>query len=272
MKKFIFLLILILIASGTAFYFGWIRLPENTQAVVYSNITGYENKTVKSGSFIWRWQKLIPRAFKLYIFDDSVHTTSVVSEGELPSGRVYSSILAGNPDFTYRISFSVKYVIDSALLPSLLEAGDIDESSLPEWYKEKDREIENSGKNFITSMQNTSVSLTDSSELEKKLGDYLLENLSGISFSSISLNSFNIPDMDLYSEAKRQYLNIIKNRENLVLESETKAASANADLERQLELLEKYGELLTKYPILLEYIKANPEMDILKMQTGIIPE
>ncbi len=97
MKKFIFLLILILIASGAAFYFGWIRLPENTQAVVYSRITGYEDNTIKSESFSWRWQKLIPKTFKLYIFDDSVHTTSVVSEGKLPSGNVYSSIIAGNP-------------------------------------------------------------------------------------------------------------------------------------------------------------------------------
>ena len=271
MKKFIFLLILILIASGTAFYFGWIRLPENTQAVAYSSITGYDNRIIKSGSFNWRWQKIIPKTFKIYIFDDSVHTTSVVSEGELPSGKVYSSILAGNPDFAYRISFAVKYVIDSSLLPSLLETGEI-EDSLSKWYKEKDREIENTGKNFITSMQNASSSLTNSSELEKKLGDYLLENLTGINFSSITLNNFNIPDMDLYSEAKRQYLNIIKNRENLVLESQTKAASQNADLERQLELLEKYGKLLTKYPILLEYIKANPEMDILKINTGALQE
>ena len=117
MKKFIFLLILLLITSGTVFYFGWIRLPENTQAVVFSSITGYEEKAIKSGSFNWRWQKLIPKTFKLHVFDNSAHISSVVSEGQLPSGKVYSAILTGNPDFTYRIAFSVNYTIDNYQAP-----------------------------------------------------------------------------------------------------------------------------------------------------------
>ncbi len=272
MKKFIFLLILILTASGTALYFGWIRLPENTQAVVYSNITGYEDKVIKSGSFHWRWQKLIPKSFTLHTFDSTAHTADVVSEGNLPSGDVYSSIISGNPDFAYSISFSIKYTIDSSLLPQLLEKGGITPETLASWYEEKDRFIESTGKNFINSMKSSSASITDSSELEKKLGDYLLSKIENITVSSITLNSFNIPDMDLYNEAKRQYLNVLKNRENMVLQSETRSARENAELERQLELLEKYGELLTKYPILLEYIRANPEMDILKFNTERLKE
>ncbi len=63
-----------------------------------------------------------------------------------------------------------------------MKTGEINENSLSDWYKEKDKAIESTGKNFITSMKKTSAALTDSSELEKKLGDYLLENLTDISF------------------------------------------------------------------------------------------
>ena len=272
MKKFIILLILLLIVSGTAAYFGWVRLPENSQAVLYSKITGYEDKAVQSGSFIWRWQKLIPRTFKIHIFDNTVHSTNIVTEGKMPSGDVYSAILPGNPDFSYRISFSVKYRINSSMLPDLLKTGNILSENLAEWYSEKDTTLESAGKNFINSLKGSTAGLSSSSELEKKLSEFLVSRAADITFTSVTLNDFNIPDIDLYSEAKRQYLIITKNRENLVLESESKSAMESADLARQLELLEKYGELLTKYPILLEYIKINPEMDILKEKIGISQE
>ena len=108
--------------------------------------------------------------------------------------------------------------------------------------------------------------------MKKKLGDHLISSLNDITVTALTLTEYNIPDMDLYNEAKRQYLNLVKNKENLIIESESRSVKDNADLERQLELLEKYGELLTKYPILLDYIKLNPEMDILKEKIGISQE
>ncbi len=272
MKKFIFLLILLLIASGAALYFGWVRIPENSQAVIFSKITGYEDKAIESGSFHWRWQKLIPKTFKVHIFDLSQHTASVVSEGQLPSGNLYSSILSGNPDFAYRISFSISYTVNSSRLPELFKNGSSYAENPEEWYREKDKIIESEGNKFIASLKKSSGTASDSSEIEKKLGDHLISSLNDITVTALTLNEYNIPDMDLYNEAKRQYLNLVKNKENLIIESESRSAKDNADLERQLELLEKYGELLTKYPILLDYIKLNPDMDILKEKIGTSQE
>ncbi len=103
-------------------------------------------------------------------FDNSAHITSIISEGQLPSGNVYSAILTGNPDFTYRIAFSINYTIDKIRLPELIKSGSLISKDLSKWYSDKDRLIENEGKNFITSMKGISSSITDSSDLEKKIG------------------------------------------------------------------------------------------------------
>lgn len=268
MKKFIFLLILLIITSGAVLYFGWVQVPENSQAVVFSKITGYEDSSIESGSFHWRWQKLIPKTFKVHIFDISSHSASVISEGKMPSGNVYSSIIAGRPDFSYRIAFTVTYSIKKSNLPEYFRLNIISPEDPVKWYSDKDRIIESEGKKFITSLASASSSLSASASVEKKLEEYLNTTFDDINITELTVTDYNIPDLELYAEAKRQYLNIIKNKENLILESESKAVKENKELERQLELLEKYGELLTKYPILLEYLKTNPEMDILKVKIG----
>ncbi len=271
MKKFIFFLILLIILSGAVLYFGWVQIPENSQAVVFSRITGYEKNALESGSFHWRWQKLIPGTFQVHFFNVSTHREEVTSEGMLPSGELYSAILTGNPDFSYKSSFTITYRINSEDLPEYFKNNSITPEDSEKWYTEKDRIIETEGKKFLNSLMGTGET-GSLSEIEKKLTDHMIRNITDITITDLTMSYYNIPDMDLYNEAKRQYLNLIKKRESLLLESTSASVREGADLDKQIQMLEKYGELLTKYPILLDYIKNNPDADILREKIGSITE
>jgi hypothetical protein len=57
MKKFIFLFIILLIAGGCAFFFGWIQIliPAETYAVAFTKTGGFDDEVIEPGKFVWRW-------------------------------------------------------------------------------------------------------------------------------------------------------------------------------------------------------------------------
>jgi hypothetical protein len=78
-----------------------------------------------------------------------------------------------------------------------------------------------------------------------------VENLSYV------IRSAKMPDFALYATARALYGDYLKRQQEL-LEAEI-AGRAERSLEAlfRFEELEKYGELLTKYPVLLQYLELT---------------
>ncbi len=275
MKKFIFFLILIILIAGVVLYFGWIRIPENSYGVFFSSITGYDKNVLETGKFHFKWQKLIPKTSKIYIINNSPRKKDININGTLPSGNIYSQVMPGNPNFSYSISLAITYSLSKDfIIESLNKKGNNvipDQSGIDNFFIETDRQIESILKNHIENGFLASAESNQSNtDIEKNiffpdlLKSIITSNIFGIEINELVVIDRSFPDINLYRTAEKQYREISNDRKKFLLESELKSAGIEADLEKRLETLEKYGELLTKYPILLEYLKINPDRDILK--------
>ena len=275
MKKFVFFLIFIILLAGTVLYFGWVKVPENSYGVFFSTITGYDKNILETGNFYFRWQKLIPKNSNTYIINNSFRKRDITIKGLLPSGDVYSQVLQGNPNFSYSVSIAVTYSINKDFVKEYVKGKEAnalsDQTGIDNFFNQTDKSIQSLIKNyieigFLTNLQgtqsNANIELnTFSSEMLK---EKILANISGIIISELSVIDRYFPDINLYRVAAKQYTEISNDRKRILLEAELKTASKDAELARRFETLQKYGELLDKYPILIEYFKINPDGDILK--------
>ena len=66
MKTAIIIIVLLIAAAGTAFYFGWVKVEPDEIGLAHSTITGTIDYPVESGRIYWFWQKLVPKTFYLY--------------------------------------------------------------------------------------------------------------------------------------------------------------------------------------------------------------
>ena len=275
MKKVVFFLIFIILLAGTVLYFGWVKVPENSYGVFFSTITGYDKNVLETGNLYFRWQKLIPKNSKTYIINNSFRKRDIDIKGILPSGDVYSQILQGNPNFSYSVSIAVTYSISKDFIMEYIKGNGTnavsDKTGIDNFFAETDKSIQNLIKNyietgFLTSLDGAKNNAGPGLETisPEMLKEKILADIHGISISELNVIDRHFPDINLYRIAAKQYREISDDRKKLLLEAELKSASKDADLARRFETLQKYGELLDKYPILIEYFKINPDGDILK--------
>jgi len=268
MKKAIFLLIVLVIAGLAILFFGWISIPENNAGVFFSSITGYEDKLLQTGEFHWRWQKLIPRTWKLYLAETSPRRTDITIKGLLPSGDIYSFEMPGNPDFTYSVSLTAIYNLDNRYILESVITGKsgISSENISALYTDADTLLNTLIKDYIDNkLAEITIHQPDKEIISgKDLSIHIQDKTENIRLQELTVNNQVFPDIRLYLNAVSHYEELSDKKKELLLDTGLKNAAFETDLEKRLEALEKYGQLLTKYPILLEYLKANPEGDILR--------
>lgn len=276
MKKILFFMFLFIAAAGAVLYFGWIQIPENKSALFFSSITGYEENLLETGKFHWRWQKLIPRTSKTFLINTAPEKAEIRLDGKLPSADAYSVNMPGKPDFSYALSADAVYTlkqdyIAERLVKGLSASGDEESSEITETvYAETGRKIENVLRSEVEkSFTDKTGSFSDNRDFldkmfsSERLSSLIQESVEGIELKEFGVTRIVIPDINLYRAAVKIYEDIVSGKKQQLLESEMKSAVYDSELRKRLETLEKYGEILTKYPILLEYLKINPEGDIL---------
>lgn len=262
MKKFIAFMILLLIISGTVFYFGWVRIPENSVGLIYSDITGYDSSLMKPGQINWKWQKLIPKNHTVRIFSTGTTDSRISVSGEYPSGNIYSTVLEGNPDFSYSGEFRVTYKIKEDCLYKLAVSGLIGDNGTEDILKDAEEKIE--GICSAALAEETGSALRDKRPVAsgEELTGKIMEKLASLDEAEIigiEAVSLYFPDTELYTEGKKQYMEMLETKKELVLTQEKDSAAYTSEIEKRIETLKKYGALLTEYPILIEYLKTKDE-------------
>jgi hypothetical protein len=277
MKKFLAFLIFMILIAGTVLYFGWIRIPENSYGIFFSTITGYDKNVLETGNFYFRWQKLIPKNSETYIISNSTRKRDIVVNDVLPSGDLYSQILQGRPDFSYSISIAVTYSLnkDSVMNYVITNGGAAISEGADNFFIEADKKIQSLIKNYIDvifsanieSAQNIANQINTSSYIDifsPEVLKTIASDVDGIEISDLVVIGKRFPDINLYKIAVRQYKEISEDRKKFLLETELKSAAKDAELAKRFEILKKYGALLNEHPILLEYLKINPDGDIFR--------
>jgi hypothetical protein len=238
-------------------------------------MNGYDEKVLKPGRFIWRWEALIPTNLKLHIYHIEPQQRELSVTGTLPSGDLYRNFFEGNPDFSYRITLILNFHLDPEALPRLAETENLTPENLDSYYERQLNAAMAQAVNILREKAEDPDFYTGQGipkeNLEDLIAGHLSRQIPEITLNSLLVKDVTVPDLTLYKKARDGYFEMMETQKSLSAES-LKAATAKAmEKSVNLELLEKYGELLTRYPVLLDYLNANPTIAV-EMLLGQLQE
>ena len=264
MKKFFISLVIIIALCGAAFFFGWVQfsVPPGSYGVINSKTHGTDPEVVRSGEFRWLWYKLIPTNVQIAVFRIEPVKFHVDFSSSLPSGESYASFAGLGADFSWELKGEISFSLDPQALVSESSAHNFSgQEDLDARLQETARGIE------VIILRVLSSAETDSLRIERILSgnsDPEMEREVKSQFPQIRDFSFVIqsakyPDFILYRQTRLLYEEFLAKQREYVAEAFGRRAESRIESQFHFEELERYGELLTKYPVLLEYLAMNRE-------------
>ena len=267
MKKII-TLILLLGAAGTVFFLGWVQpsVPVGSYGVIRSKTHGTDTELIRDGVFRWVWYKLIPNNVTITVYSIKIHTIPLDLSGVLPSGETYSTLAGLKTDFSYNFSGSLSYKLKTDSLPALCTRENLlSQADLDKYLARLSGEIENHTKALLWTYGEDEKILKEAGETGSinALKNSLIAGFSDIEIleCTVKINSF--PDFVLYNEIRQLYRDYLTAQRTDLRETIAQMAAENIENRRRIDELTGYGELLAKYPILLQY---------LALEKGIAPK
>jgi len=258
MKKFLIILFIFIALGGTVFFFGWVQfsVPPGQYGVIISKTHGIESNYVKSGEFRWIWYKLLPTNVKIAVFNIEHEKYHINFKSTLPSGDTYASFVgASNANFSWNLTGEISFKLNPDSLVNLTEKYNLaSQADLENHLKTIAQDIE------LIILR--SLSTTDSLRLEQIMSgntDMQMEEEIKTRFPEILdftflINSAKFPDFILYNQIRLIYEDFLIKQREFITSSFGTRAEYHINAQLRFEELSRYGELLTKYPILLEYL------------------
>ncbi len=284
MKALIIIPVILLLMAGAVFFAGWIQLllPAETYGVIFTKTGGLDNKVVYPGVFSWRWERLIPTNLTLYKYNLTTHKLESTFKATLPSAETYSSILPEKPDFSYEITLAAAFRIRPEKLAELTSEEKITPDNLEDFLKSRSHElVQKFTEIILKSPEGTQGETITASALTEKFEQNIPDFFPELEITDLAALNIKLPDMDLYSRARESYFRMMAAREasqaeiaaRVMAEQEAHYLKQQREIEN-LELLRQYGELLSKYPILIKflYLKYLEDGDELQIPELNIPE
>lgn len=262
MKKTLIFLIFASLAGGTVFYFGWVQLelPAHTRGVVFTKTRGWDDSPLVPGKFNWRWEKLIPGNFSLYLYPDAVYESEIDLSGELPSAGIYTLLLEGKPSFRYDIRFRVSYRIREDGIVALAREQGVLPDQLEAWRTSiAGRMAEEAFPVLRTHMDARDDLFPAPAE---KLKETFTSRFPLLEITAVSPVSMTYPDVLLYEKGRELYFHSVDVRKEAVLQESRTMAVHILQEDQRMETLKKYGELLTRYPVLIEYLAVEKMKEV----------
>jgi len=267
MKKFLVTLIILILLAGTVFFFGWVQfsVPPGQYGVISSKTHGVDPDYVRSGEFRWIWYKLLPTNVKIAVFNIEHSRFQINYNSVLPSGDTYASFVGmANSDFSWKLTGEISFSINPESIVSLAEKYNLqNQADLNSYIQTIAAEIE------MAIIQSLSSAAQDSLRLENILSGRidvpLLQDINRrfpqITDFSFILHSAVIPDFIRYRQIRSIYEDFLADQREAVASSFVRRAEGHIENQLRFEELERYGDLLTRYPVLLEYLVLENDMN-----------
>jgi hypothetical protein len=262
--------ILFLLAFAIAmFCAGWVQfsVPAGKYGVLVSKTGGIDPDPIIPGKFRWQWERLLPTNARVVPFDLSPVTVTVSATGTLPSGELYSKMLEGDPDFSWSVTVVLSGRVEAGKLPALVRDMTITaQGGLDDWTKARLNSLGTDAINrVIADLASESAATGAPVNPVVPVGnpaafaDALRASLSIASAGQIEILECaptvrKIPDMSLYSLAGSTYADYQSARRDLFAKTAAKEADSAVSEYLQIERFGRWGELLTKYPILIDFL------------------
>ena len=268
MRKFVFGLLLLLIIGAAAFLVGYmpLRLEAGEYGIVYTKTDGWDHPLVRPGELVWLWQALLPTNLKFYPVTLAPQSLRLDIEGLLPSGDVYARYAGGGEEFGFSLIGTVGYSLKPDAIPALFEATGVpgkenqpDPAALiaPVYLAAEER-IRGIARELVESQLGEGTSPLSSDSFRNRLSELIEQELGEITNTEIQVAEYRFPDMELYREARKNYLTFLSRSHEIQMNNLEQASSARAQELSRIEILKEYGALLEEYPILLEYYSRQP--------------
>jgi hypothetical protein len=260
MKKFIAVMLIIL--GGAAFFLGWVQLtvPPGAYGVMRSKTHGLDPCIIQEGEFRWVWYKLIPTNVDIQVFTLPAISRSLKTREVLPSGNEYASFAGFSVDFSYDLSATLSFNIKPNALLSLMEDKNItDQEDLAAFAEILGEEVE------AFALQRLRIY----TEEEEKVGEIVTSGsllqlnsdvekaFPHIEHFSCLMHTAHFPDITLYRQFRSLYEGYVERQKAYMRTEKLLQPEIRMSSYIRLDELAKYGELLTKYPILLQYLSLE---------------
>jgi hypothetical protein len=231
-------------------------IPPDSVGILYSKSHGIDPRLIRPGEFLWVWYKLIPASTPTLVLRLNRVQREFSANNMLPSGMVYSAFTGMNSDFSWELSAAFSFSLRPGdLLAIAAETKIISQEGLSLYEEETAGQI----KTFIIRRMNMPeysnqiealLKNGESPELEADIQKQYprVENF------SLQIKSAKIPDFALYQQVKELYEDYIARQKELLSEELGDRAKNRSEMYLRFSELELYGALLSKYPILLDFL------------------
>jgi hypothetical protein len=252
-KKIAVLLIILILLGGAGFFIGWagLAVPVGSVGVLRSKTHGVDPAVIKEGEFRWVWYRLIPANTRIIRFALEPKTGSLEISGRLPQGDTYGTFVK-NADFAWSLGLDYRFTIDPDKLPALVRDKGVEDADGLEAYEA----------DIASGIENRAQKFSVTRELFETLSSPALENEVRAAYPEIDFGEFRweartVPDFALYEAGKDLYNRYVERQKALLEPDVIEVAERNITNQFRFDELERYGELFTKYPSLLEYMQME---------------
>jgi hypothetical protein len=252
----IFVIIVLLGLGGAAFFLGWVHLavPPGSYGVMRTKTHGIYPDLIQDGEFRWVWYKLIPTNAVISVYSPNRVERSFTLSGTLRSADLYRRFTSAGADFSYELNASFAFQLDPKSLPSLTESRRIaGQDDLERLEKSTASELESFIGRCFNEYQAEPGTLSDEA-FSERVKMKIPTAFPWIGDFGITLNMVKFPDFALYDSLRLLYQDYLARQRELLTDDIREAAMRKVTTRTRLDELAEYGELLTKYPILLQYL------------------
>ncbi|MEE8441216.1 MAG: hypothetical protein V3S41_05795 [Spirochaetia bacterium] len=279
MKRLIVLFLVFVIVAAVVFYFGWIQiqLDEDSYAVIFTKTGGWEETVIAPAEFTWRWQRLLPTNLALHVIPIIPHSTTATVSGSLPSATTYGALLESASPFSYAISVHVVYRLKPDALPGLVRDDGLRSDALGTYYGRIDTEMEQVITDSTMRLLGQPAQLISPASALTTVVENLTATLTRwypeLEFLSVGPTRLELPDIELYFETRQRYITILDARTEAMQTVAKELATDQTATDAELARLERYGEILERYPILLDYFSLTQDVrgDPLELES-LVPQ
>jgi len=261
MKKFLVTLVILIILAVAALLFGWAQLgiPPDACGIIISKTHGLYPHLVQPGEFRWIWYKLIPTNTQTIVLRLNPFNHEFIAENTLPSGKTYSAFAGIEDDFSWKINASVIFSLSpDAVIPLFNDKTISSQTDLYQYEKELAGQIEGVILRQIEKEENAAqVELLLKNGENPWFDSQILAQFPYLRSFSFKTKSAKFPDFALYRQAKSLFEVYLAVQKEYAAGDVRERAKNRIDTMFRFDELELYGALLTKYPVLLEYLSLN---------------
>jgi len=266
--------LIILAFAGFVFYMGWIqiRIPEGKYALVYTKTGGYDRTLIEPGQFVWRWENLFPGNLSLHFIDLVSMPGSLDISGYLPSGELYGTFIHEPDAFRFSVKAEYRFSSSEDQFVSLIESGAYSPDTMESNSNQYISEVNTLVRQYV--IDHSPLSPGGMAEVEKDLISLVSDTYPGFILESFRITGYSYPDQDLYEAAKSLYISGISALREVEMKEEQSTTRAGTITARKMDLLRSYGEILSEFPVLLQYFGLDREKldPALFAETGLSSE